>query len=568
MPSDRCKHSEQEMSPNVEDIQNKTSSKKVRTHEKTPAKYKEQPLNNVEPEKTRESRKVECNNAEVGGVDEDQETGDISAESQDLFMTPLKQIDNNKHVCLHTKTKIEAKSDDKVIVPGQEKNAENRDIEDRKKYHLLRLKLSKYKKNISDPVKSGVKSNENKIKPLCADLEKRQRSSWEVRPEDLKDDNTGKLPLENPTLQISEDIISEKQGHVHSVGQAVVFERQVKSENKDENLILCEDKGSKALNQKDMAGISTVLSISQTSSGSSVSTVFDNDPMALSGDNIKTRRRSGSRKRSLSGQSIQRRSSRLAEQSSQDSSSQFTEMEVTSPLFLNAGHSSAKKRVIISSVFQCLVDECRRKLSVEEFRVPSDYVHCDLINKNSLELNNQGGPSTIESHYSNTDPKDIEERGIKTIFDSKSEFHEENKTISTEHVKSPHSFIGTNSEKEEIISPTLFGSQSDTSSFKFENENSENEEKSDSSSNKGEKEPKHGNETDNYKSECKGPSVPNNKVYCVDSGGKESSLYLHQTASFQVRQNLVSVQYCVPFPYPNYNVVVFNTKTFFKEIKH
>ncbi|XP_045214943.2 uncharacterized protein LOC123565026 [Mercenaria mercenaria] len=422
-----------------------------------------------------------------------------SADSQDIFMSPPKHADSFKYADINTDNDTDA--DQVIIVPGHAEQVRNSEVL-RLKNSLSKLKLSKYKrKNFVNPVKKEDLNIKQKFKRLSVKKEDVKIHASESVSTEPSDDsavfhgskitaggmenrisrNTGVISSE-----IQDDSQNTAQGTVYSEGQVIVFERQLSNEDKENKDFKSKtakrsqkSKGNIAVDRKSLekfteaaSAISTTLS----STESSVSTVCDNDSVEHYEDSTKIRRRSGSRKRRSSGFEAQRRSSRIAGQPSQDSQSQSTESEVISPSFVTTGEAAAKKRVIISSVFQCLVDEGRRKSDIEEFSVPADVLESQLKPDNVSKLDDYDQTFDVpvtKTHHIHSGSKDL--MAIEKEKTFKSEFSKEIQTDLSELSKVVTDNYVSNSEKEEVISPTLFDSQSYDSTFRFSKEEVINE---------------------------------------------------------------------------------------------
>lgn len=294
-------------------------------------------------------------------------------------MTACKQQDND----------ITLASDTDEII-GLSRSADT--VKLKVKNHVSKLKLSKYKK------KNFVKQEKNEEEPVDHLIELSQVHPNTINKQ-ISDSYTHAIngldnvngcesiasDANNDTIEVSicNDLQKDTESMVYGEGQVIVFERQVNEasnkincntlkamKTKNDNLHgICDQERICFLDNSEDNGSELHLSNTTTLS-SSASTVCDHGTVVTEEDNTKIKRRSGSRNRRSSG-GTHRRSSRIAAHSSQDSLSQSTGSETVSPVFASICESEAKKRVIISSVFQCLIDEGRRTTDVEEFSVPS-----------------------------------------------------------------------------------------------------------------------------------------------------------------------------------------------------
>jgi hypothetical protein len=404
--------------------------------------------------------------------------------SEDMFLTsPTTTVDS----C--TSEGIDADhdtdQDQVIIVPNHEELVRNKENL-RHKNQVSKLKLSKYKKKnfVNRIVKEDTIVEEKKfMRPM---KETERQASDVVRNELQNTCNSDITGIEKEVLELEIDQESSipvnpdggisTQGTVFSEGQVIVFERQLRVTNQDKELSKMSEKCldvkiNKAVNNK-----CPETSVTQGSLDSLVSTVCDYELGTVNEGNTKIRRRSGSRKRRSSGLSTQRRSSRLSGQSSQDSLSQSIETEGISPIFLAAGESAAKKRVIISSVFQCLIDEGRRKSDIEEFKIPNDVLVSELKSK---AFPDQIGTALNKNHDLTVGTEQCSELGVneeKMVNvdqkDSKLELSNEKDNIQplVSHLPTTDTCDVNFTEKDDIMSPTLFESQpTDSSIFSFSN---------------------------------------------------------------------------------------------------
>lgn len=230
---------------------------------------------------------------------------------------------------------------------------------------------------------------------------------------------------------------------------------------------------------------------------------------SLGASTIGTINPSRSRKRRFSGygdDDVQRRSSRIAEQTSQDLSEENP--EVTSPfyesvrgsltrvrrrsgLFGTASSWKSKKCVLVTSMFQCLVDEGKRKNTPEDFSLPDEFLDlCQISTEHVLDDCAENIVETKSRQCDNDECSDLNE--VKSTRNSTAEHSpkivsspkssgdpDASKTADLNSFLQPNTHsevlepadlsisrpcdncVSANSSKTEALSPTLFDSQSD-----------------------------------------------------------------------------------------------------------
>ncbi|KAL4240933.1 hypothetical protein ACF0H5_001716 [Mactra antiquata] len=218
-------------------------------------------------------------------------------------------------------------------------------------------------------------------------------------------------------------------------------------------------------------------------SGTSLTSLSNKEDEQLDeADTKKTnvRRRSSSRKRRLSGFEVQRRSSRIANSSSQSSTSS-SQTSTSPPLFPgNQQCTRMRTHIILSSVFQCLVDEGKRQPEKEFYL---DFNHSAVRKSNSTSTGTKVHDNDSEDLFESEDlpeQKELDDGGKDIDDDSKtslgvSKVDDNSGNAVKESKRSQKMDKGDgldglmnevdNNESEEIKSPILFESQPFTDIF-------------------------------------------------------------------------------------------------------
>lgn len=402
----------------------------------------------------------------------------VCESSEDIFTSTPKEVNSKGGIDPGDNGDI----DQVILIPGPDELYRIKE-NIRNKNQLSKLRLSKYKKkNLVNPVrveKTFVKEKENMI---TVEEAKRQVSSV-VQKQLNCPDKSDMMDIEACKLKIGKESSSlsninvhtncSAQGTVFSEGEVIVFERQLRKADKDNGVSKPSQECSVVKNNRKSLG----NLVSQSSIESSLSTLYDTELGKEVEENTKIRRRSGSRKRRSSGLEAQRRSARISAHSSQDTWSQSTEAEVISPVFVTANNSSAKKRVVISSVFQCLIDEGRRRNEIEEFNIPTDVLESrfqtktfpDQTDTDIDKYYNQSFLKTQGSELMIKDERMINEDQISFKTELPNEICEMKPELS--NLPTTETYQVNLLEQDDVISPTLFESQpSDNNVFSFSEE--------------------------------------------------------------------------------------------------
>lgn len=384
-----------------------------------------------------------------------------SENEADLFLSSVEPV-NDLEIDVDSNETAKDKRSDVVLMPSCKQN----DAKQRGK----RLKLAKYKiKNYVNPLSDDHNTSAHEMggKTLLPDNETHQD------PSDVNKENQTKIDTST----------GDNTRANYSHGQVIIIERNMNQSNSIAVSNSCGSflKSDIPMNSQSEGTDCNLDSLSQISIKSSVQNeLFD----FTNCDSTKTRRKSVGRKRRLSGIEGQRRSSRISNTSSQDLSS--CNDTVISPALLTRNRHCTQKMIILSSVFQCLVDEGKRQPQTE-FSLNLDSSVCNFVSKpgdssypKTLHINsehlfesnikNEADTLTSDGMDINGVYKKLEGRDCVGETKESQNTGSEKFDIHINEILKPCSIKGLSSavenvEVEEVKSPTLFESQTLVETF-------------------------------------------------------------------------------------------------------
>lgn len=283
------------------------------------------------------------------------------------------------------------------------------------------------------------------------------------------------------------------------------------------------DEKDSSINQNEKVSSATVETILKNNSFKINHSDGSPSPVVASTNTVNLPKRRKRRSSSIRDTFIQRRSSRIAEQGSQDTWSpgpeivspdgQLSKQRSKSHLCGAVSARKSKQCILLTSVFQCLVDEGKRKKETEDFSLPDRFLDAFLgdsehslksdFDKDSEKHISRLDISTVASHPSCNPELEsssylkglgilYKHKGIagdsvqKSLSESKvdhcreiqmdkstSEAQSHNSSVALSDIVDTRpcdQCVSANSSKTEVVSPLLFESQSDHQpAFTFDN---------------------------------------------------------------------------------------------------